>query len=112
MRQPNRVQIIAASCALLAFATIAFTPISSRAQTMGEYGLATGHAAAAGSSMPSVGAPDISSEQNPPSAGGGGGQSQTEEVQTYDAPRSQDSAQDDSDRDSSGQWEQQSGSDK
>ena len=110
MRQPNRVQIIAASCALLAFATIAFTPISSRAQTMGEYGLATGHAAAAGSSMPSVGAPDISSEQNPPS--GGGGQSQTEEVQTYDAPRAQDSAQDDSDRDSSGQWEQQSESDK
>lgn len=109
MRRPNRVTIITASCALFAFGTIAFTSISARAQTMGEYGLATGHAAAAGSSMPSIGAPDISSQPNPESGGGGnGGQSQTEEIQTYDAPNQRDAAQDDADSDSSGDWQQQS----
>jgi hypothetical protein len=105
----NRATIIAASCALFAFGTIAFTSISAKAQTMGEYGLATGHAAASASSMPKIGAPDISAHPNPESGGGGnGGQSQTEEVQTYDAPNHQDSAQDDSDSDGSGEWQQQS----
>jgi hypothetical protein len=71
------------------------------AQTMGEYGLATGHAAASASQMPAIqaAAPSIGS-----SSSDGGGPTHTAEIRGYDdpAPAQDSQSKDDDAHDSAG----------
>jgi hypothetical protein len=78
------------------------------AQTMGEYGGVTAHSAAAASSMPKIGAPDLGHQTNSAHSNPSGS-SHTEEIRTYEMPSSARSSADDKDKDtgnSRGDWEQ------
>lgn len=78
------------------------------AQTMGEYGGVTAHSAAAASSMPKIGAPDLGNRTNSAHSNPSGS-NHTEEIRTYEVPSTARSDRDDKDTDTDnarGDWEQ------
>ena len=92
MRRFKRVSLVLALCAAIGIASLALIASAAVAQTMGEYGMAVGHAAASSSSMPRIAPPPLPSQ---PSAGADpGGSTQTEDVKTYDEPGTSDANED------------------
>ena len=84
MRRFKRVPLMLALCAAIGVASLALIASVAVAQTMGEYGMAVGHAATSSSSIPSMAPPPSGSQ---PSAGANpGGSTHNEEVETYDEP--------------------------
>jgi hypothetical protein len=82
----KRFKAVSTSAALAAVAFVSIAVLAPQpvfAQTMGEYGMATGHAAASASQVPAIqaAAPSIESLNS-----GGGGSTHTMEIRGYDAP--------------------------
>lgn len=107
MRRFSRLAHILALAAAIGFASLALIASAVFAQTMGEYGMAVGHAATSSSSMPRIAPPPLPSQ---PSAGANpGGATHTEEVQTYDEPAASDANEDkdtSSDKSNGDNWTQ------
>ena|SRR5579859_4882182 len=94
MRRVKRISLLLASFALMSLVAWALAASLVAAQTMGEYGMAVGHAAGAGVSAPKVAPPPLPSQ---PSANDNpAGSTQADEVRTYDEPGASD-ANDDKD---------------
>lgn len=84
MSSIERIRIALVLLAVFSFVSFALLARSANAQTMGEYGMAVGHAATSSGSMPRMSPP---SSLPPPSAGRNPrGPSHTVTVRTYDEP--------------------------
>lgn len=92
MRRVKLITLLLANFALLCLVAWVLRASTADAQTMGEYGMAVGHAAGAGVSAPKIAPPPLPSQ---PSANSNPtGSTHTEEVRTYDEPEASDANRD------------------